>query len=134
MTAKQTSVFQETKQIKTKEPTNGRGSPESLQTLSKKHFCLAGTNLALIVSFSQSSAPYSCRYSREPGGKGAPALHYDHPADQPARAAPGGARRTEEACRLTDGKTKAANGVGASTAGTSNCISYFGVTVALNWV
>lgn len=83
-----------------------------------------------------SPPPPLCRYSGEPGGKGAPALHHDNPADQPARAAPGRARRTEEARRLADGKAEAANGVGAPAAGTGNCtpgfsfLSYFGVEVA----
>lgn len=65
------------------------------------------------------------RYSGEPGRKGAPALHNDHPADQPARAAPGCPRRTEEARRLTNGETEAANGVSSSAAGAGNCSQFF---------
>lgn len=76
------------------------------------------------------------RYSREPGRKGTPALHNDHPADQPARAASGCPRRTEEACRLTDGETEAANGVSSSAAGAGNCslFSFLTSTVSLFFV
>lgn len=71
------------------------------------------------------SLPLLTRYSGEPGRKGAPALHNDHPADQPARAAPGCPRRTEEARRLTNGETEAANGVSSSAAGAGNCSQFF---------
>lgn len=105
--------------------------PDSLVP-AKNLFSLAGTNLALILS-SSSLPPPLCRYSGEPGGKGAPALYHDHPADQPARAAPGRARRTEEARRLADGKAEAANGVGASAAGTGNCTPVFSFFSFLLW-
>lgn len=59
------------------------------------------------------------RYSREPGRKGAPALHHDHSADQPAGAAPGRPRRAEEAGGHTDGETEATNGASSPATGTS---------------
>lgn len=64
------------------------------------------------------------RYSREPGRKGAPALHNDQPADQPARAAAGCPRWAEEARRFTNGETKATNGVSSSAAGAGECFPH----------
>lgn len=71
------------------------------------------------------------RYSREPGRKGTSALHDDHPADQPAGAAPGRPRRAEEAGGLSDGEAEATNGAGAPAAGAGESFPVFGKPVAL---
>lgn len=90
---------------------------------SQVHFHLSVFAAVVIHSTHDSTLslvlPTLPRYSREPGRKGTPALHYDHPADQPAGAAPGRPRRAEEAGRLADGETEATNGASSPATGTS---------------